>query len=336
MLTRKSTTPTIHVLARPSRQPAPQYWPQRCSTMKMKNICTDQKWMLLKKWPRSEVCHQAAPMKARTVPLTSTQTRAAMVTTPKTYTHEPTKAGWRVGSTSSRGRRPSRRLRTAAVHPVSRTAGEPVEGLPEEPAAGGGAPGPDPMPPASLIVVVSVLGGVVREGGYERDHEEQHHRCDQSQVGQRDEDESPVQVWRRAVHWVLRKVSGGTGQRGPPRDRPSDLTSYGPPITLSCDLSRQIGWGLWPWPPPGWRRTMVRGDCEIGTEIGHRDRHVDSGGPALPPARPAHAAGGRHLHRPDCDRGLPRVPRRSAPHLRGFPGGADPPHLGKRSALPGR
>ena len=81
-------------------------------------------------------------MKARTHPLTSTQTRAAMVTTPKTYTQEPTKAGWRVGSTSSRGRRPSRRLRSAAVHPLSRPAGVPVTELPGEIGAGGSGSGP--------------------------------------------------------------------------------------------------------------------------------------------------------------------------------------------------
>ena len=52
--------------------------------MKMKNIWTDQKWMLLKKWPRLEVCHQAEPIRASTQPLTTTQTRAAMVTTPNT------------------------------------------------------------------------------------------------------------------------------------------------------------------------------------------------------------------------------------------------------------
>ena len=43
MLTVKITTPTIQVLALPSRQPAPQNCPQRWSTMKMKNIWTDQK-----------------------------------------------------------------------------------------------------------------------------------------------------------------------------------------------------------------------------------------------------------------------------------------------------
>ena len=77
-------------MARPSRQPAAQYWPHRCSTMKMKNIWTDQKWTLLKNRPRSEICHQADPIRARTLPLPTTQTSAAMVTTPKTYTQEPT------------------------------------------------------------------------------------------------------------------------------------------------------------------------------------------------------------------------------------------------------
>jgi hypothetical protein len=52
--------------------------------MKMKNIWTDQKWMLLKKWPIEDTCHQADPKKASTTPLSTTQNRAAMVTTPKT------------------------------------------------------------------------------------------------------------------------------------------------------------------------------------------------------------------------------------------------------------
>jgi len=49
MLIRKMTTPIIHVGARPSRQPAAQYCPQRWSTMKMKKSCTLQKCRLLTK-----------------------------------------------------------------------------------------------------------------------------------------------------------------------------------------------------------------------------------------------------------------------------------------------
>ena len=84
MLTRKMTTPTIHVGARPSRQLAAQYWPHRCSTMKMKKSCTLQKWRLLTKRPVVETCHHVGPKNASTTPLRTTQTRAAMVTTPKT------------------------------------------------------------------------------------------------------------------------------------------------------------------------------------------------------------------------------------------------------------
>src|SRR5215469_8291175 len=100
MLTRNTTAPTIQVAARPSRHPAPQNWTQRCSTMKMKNICTDQKCTLLKNRPSGDTCHQAEPMNASTMPLMTTHTSAAMVTTPNTYTHDPTYAGCRVGSSS--------------------------------------------------------------------------------------------------------------------------------------------------------------------------------------------------------------------------------------------
>ena len=84
MLTPKMITPIIHVTARPSRQPAMKYWPQRCSTMKMKNSWTDQKWRLLKKRPTLESCHHCGPMNERTTPLAITQNRAAIVTTPNT------------------------------------------------------------------------------------------------------------------------------------------------------------------------------------------------------------------------------------------------------------
>src|SRR5579863_3992926 len=97
MLIEKITTPTIHVFALPSRHPAPQNCPHRCSTMKMKNIWTDQKWTLLKKWPIEDTCHHADPKNARTTPLSTTQKSAAMVTTPNTYTHEPTYDGCLVG-----------------------------------------------------------------------------------------------------------------------------------------------------------------------------------------------------------------------------------------------
>ena len=80
--------------------------------MKMKNIWTDQKWMLLKKWPTDDTCHHADPKKASTTPLITTQNSAAMVTTPKTYTHEPMYAGCLVGSNSVIGSVFSTRRRT--------------------------------------------------------------------------------------------------------------------------------------------------------------------------------------------------------------------------------
>src|SRR5487761_1243999 len=63
--------------------------------MEMKNSCTDQKWRLLKNLPTLETCHHCGPKNESTTPLTITQTSAAIVTTPKTYTHEPTYKAWR-------------------------------------------------------------------------------------------------------------------------------------------------------------------------------------------------------------------------------------------------
>src|SRR5581483_1064798 len=66
----KMTTPIIHVAARPCRQLAMKYWPQRRRTIAKKNSCTDQKWRLLKNRPRLESCHHCGPMNASTIPLT--------------------------------------------------------------------------------------------------------------------------------------------------------------------------------------------------------------------------------------------------------------------------
>src|ERR1017187_4498151 len=189
-LIEKITTPTIHVFALPSRQPAPQNCPQRCSTMKMKNIWTDQKWVLLKKWPTDDTCHQADPKKASTTPLITSQNSAAMVTTPKMYTHEPIYAGCLVGSSSVMGSVFSTRRRTEAVQPVSSsTTGGAVV------AAGSTVCGA----PASLIT--GLLRPMRRERRDQSKHEQQHHHADEDEVRQRDENEAPVNVWSRRVHW---------------------------------------------------------------------------------------------------------------------------------------
>ena len=84
IITSQITTPTIQVGARPSRQLAMKYCPQRCSTMKMKSACTLQKWTLLTNRPSPVTCHHWGPKKARITPLNITQAKDAMVATPKT------------------------------------------------------------------------------------------------------------------------------------------------------------------------------------------------------------------------------------------------------------
>src|SRR6202022_3658745 len=59
--------------------------------MKTKNTWTLQKWRLLKKRPTLDRCHHWGPNAANTTPLSTTQTSAAMGTTPKTKTEAPTK-----------------------------------------------------------------------------------------------------------------------------------------------------------------------------------------------------------------------------------------------------
>src|ERR1035437_1553263 len=113
------TTPTSHVVARPSRQEAMKYWPHRWSTTKTKKSWTLQKWMLLTKRPTPETWNQPGPKKASTMPLPITQMRAVIDTTPKTYTQEPTKNGWRLGKRWVSGRRGFRRGRAAPVQVAS-------------------------------------------------------------------------------------------------------------------------------------------------------------------------------------------------------------------------
>ena len=82
--TRKVTAPVIHTRLRPPRHAAIQYLPQRWTTMKKKNSSTDHRWMLLKKWPTLETCHQVGPLIARIVPDRMSIARALSDRTPNT------------------------------------------------------------------------------------------------------------------------------------------------------------------------------------------------------------------------------------------------------------
>ena len=82
--TRKVIAPVIQTRERPPRHAAIQYLPHRWMTMKKKNSSTDQRWMLLKKWPMPVKCHQAGPLRARIVPEPMITMSEVSVRTPKT------------------------------------------------------------------------------------------------------------------------------------------------------------------------------------------------------------------------------------------------------------
>ena len=86
----KHTTPVIHVRVRLPRHAAMKNLPHRCRTMKKKNSSTLHRWMLLKKSPVFDTCHHDGPLRMSTVPEARMTTNAAMVRTPKVYTHEAT------------------------------------------------------------------------------------------------------------------------------------------------------------------------------------------------------------------------------------------------------
>ena len=50
--------------------------PQRWTTIAKKNSSTAQRWMLLKKRPRLEMCHQVGPFSPRIIPETTITIRA--------------------------------------------------------------------------------------------------------------------------------------------------------------------------------------------------------------------------------------------------------------------
>jgi hypothetical protein len=139
----------------------------------MKNIWTDQKWVLLKKWPTDDTCHHADPKNASTTPLITSQKSAAMVTTPKTYTQDPMYAGCLVGSNSVMGSVFSTRRRTEAVQPVSSST---TDGA----AVGAGSTGTG----ALTSVITGLLRSMGRERRDERQHEQQQHHADEDEVRQ--------------------------------------------------------------------------------------------------------------------------------------------------------
>ena len=79
-----ATTPVIQVSARRPRQAAMKNFPHRCMTMTAKKISVLHRCSELTKWPVPELCHQVGPPRASIPPVTSTTTRAARVSTPKT------------------------------------------------------------------------------------------------------------------------------------------------------------------------------------------------------------------------------------------------------------
>ena len=80
----KTTTPTIHVGARPWRQPAMKYWLHRCRAIVKKNAWTLQKWIELTNRPTELTCHQVGPKNTRMQPLAMIQISAAMAEAPNT------------------------------------------------------------------------------------------------------------------------------------------------------------------------------------------------------------------------------------------------------------
>ena len=66
---RNVTTPVIQVSARPPRQAAMKYLPQRWMTMAKKKISTLQRCSELTKWPIDELCHHCGPRIARMHPV---------------------------------------------------------------------------------------------------------------------------------------------------------------------------------------------------------------------------------------------------------------------------
>ena len=130
------------------------------------------------------------------------------------------------------------------------------------------------------------------------------------------------------VHWLLPLGAALPNQAG------------GPLLGVRTALSARAT-GSYRQGPKAERRpglmTMVKCRGAGGRWVGRlRDSHDHPGRSALPPARPAHPAGGRPLHRPGPDLGTvpPTSPVSRSPAR--VPGGPAAPDVGERPALPGR
>src|ERR1700674_2447211 len=56
-------------------------------------------------------------------------------------------------------------------------------------------------PGSPSLLIAGFLPPMRRERSDQREDEEQHHDADEDEVRQRNENESPVNVWGRRVHW---------------------------------------------------------------------------------------------------------------------------------------
>ncbi len=114
-----ATAPVTQVSARRPRQAAMKNLPHRWITMKNMNSSTLHRCRLLTKCPVAEKCHHDGPLSARRPPEISTTSSADKVSTPNTYIHDATYAGWLSGSILSGGNAVSQRFRSRPVQPAA-------------------------------------------------------------------------------------------------------------------------------------------------------------------------------------------------------------------------
>src|ERR1700692_4750175 len=97
----------------------------------------------------------------------------------------------------------STRRRTAPVQPVSSSA-----------ASGDVTAVGSTDPDALWSLITGTLRPVRRKRCDQGENEEQHHHADEDEIRQRDEDEAPVNVGSRRVHWQPPCVGGVSNERG--------------------------------------------------------------------------------------------------------------------------
>src|ERR1700692_1025870 len=113
-------------------------------------------------------------------------------------------AGCLVGSNSVMGSVFSTLRRTDAVQPVSSSAEDGVGAAARSMGSG-----------ALSLLIARLLRAMGWERRNECENEEQHHHADEDEIRQRDENEAPVNVGSRRVHWqppCVVGVSGGSVQ----------------------------------------------------------------------------------------------------------------------------